>query len=70
MTGGVFDLLPLEGIAEAEEVVRRVVVANLPDLVQQIEAGEPLTNQDREALLYTARKVIEARSWGGGNANP
>jgi F-type H+-transporting ATPase subunit alpha len=70
VTGGVFDLLPLEGIAEAEEVVRRVVVANLPDLVQQIEAGEPLTDEDREVLLYTARKVIEARSWGGGNANP
>ncbi len=65
---GVFDTLPLSDIGEAARKVRRAVVEDRAGIVDRIEAGEPLGDEDAEALLDTARSTlgVEAAEASGG----
>ena len=56
---GLFDILLPEEVAAVERAVRRAVRERLPAICARIEAGEPLNDPDREALLRIAREVME-----------
>lgn len=58
LSAGLFDALPLEALAEAEQAVRQAVVAQLADVCQRIAAGEPLHEADRAALLRVAQACL------------
>ena len=58
VTAGVFDDLPLDEIAKAEGAVRRAIRAELPELCRRIEAGQQITEEDRETLLNAARRAL------------
>jgi F-type H+/Na+-transporting ATPase subunit alpha len=58
VTSGVYDQVPLERIAEAENAVRAAVVEQLPEETQHIRSGKPLSDQDREAVLEVSRKAV------------
>ncbi len=57
VNGGIFDDLPLEHVLEVEQLVRRAVREELPELCGRIEAGRDLTEADRRDLLDVARKA-------------
>ena len=42
------------------EIIRKAVTDSLPEVCSQIQAGEKLDDAAREALLKTARDVLEA----------
>lgn len=64
VTSGLFDRLEVDQIGEGEQVVRRAVGDQLPDVRQRIEAGEALSDHDRDALVTTARTALD-RAFGG-----
>ncbi len=53
-TQGSFDTVPLEKIKLVEKAVRQAAREQLPDVCQRIEAGEKLTERDRQTLLDLA----------------
>ncbi len=55
---GIFDALPEDKGAEAEERVRRAVTDRLNDLSERMSRGEPLEEKDLEALVQTARAAV------------
>jgi F-type H+/Na+-transporting ATPase subunit alpha len=59
VTSGLFDQLPLAAAAEASLAVREAVMAELKGVVERIEAGERLADEDREGLLKLAEAVID-----------
>jgi F-type H+-transporting ATPase subunit alpha len=60
VTAGVFDPVPLEQMAAAEEAVRAAVAQHLPEVCERVEAGQALEAEDREALLRAARAAVDA----------
>lgn len=60
VTSGLFDTLGLDRIAEAEALVHEAVQRELPDLWRAIQADEPLDDSERESMLATARRHLEA----------
>lgn len=65
----VFDILPLDRVAEAEHAVRKAVVGELPEVCERIESGVKLDGEDREAILDLARAQCEKWKEGGdGNS--
>jgi F-type H+-transporting ATPase subunit alpha len=58
---GLFDVLLPEEVAAAEQSVRHAVREQLPAICARIEAGDPLLDPDRDALLRVAREAIETR---------
>jgi len=58
VSGGLFDDLPLEAIPEAQATLRRHLPVRCPDLIQRIEAGQPLPRDAREELLDAARDLL------------
>ncbi len=59
VTSGSFDGLPLERVADAEREVRQAVTRELSDVCIRIEAGEELSDADREKIVVAARKVMD-----------
>ncbi len=55
VTAGLFDDLPVEKLPAAERAIRQAVLEEEPDAIRRIEEGEPLSAEDREALLAAAR---------------
>jgi len=55
---GVFDGVPPALVPEIELAVRREARATLPEVCERIERGEPLGDDDRAALLESAREVV------------
>ncbi|RIK39891.1 MAG: F0F1 ATP synthase subunit alpha [Chloroflexi bacterium] len=55
---GLFDPLPLDEVRRAEQAVRETVKTQLPDLYRHILAGKPLSPEDRQSLLDTARSAL------------
>jgi len=53
----------LYDIAEAEERVRAAVLAQLPELGDMIDAGEPIDERDRSRIVERARQAL--RDWRG-----
>jgi F-type H+-transporting ATPase subunit alpha len=58
VTGGVLDEVPIEQVGKAEAAIREAVREQLIDLYARIEAGEKLTQTDRDAILRVARDVV------------
>jgi hypothetical protein len=56
-TGGLFDGVAPDDVAEWCARLRTKLPAALPQLIQSIEAGEKLGDADREALLQLAAGV-------------
>jgi F-type H+-transporting ATPase subunit alpha len=51
VTSGLFDDLAVDDVMAAGQALGQSVTANLPDLVRRIEAGEPLRDEDKAAIL-------------------
>ena len=63
VTSGLFDDLSLEQVGPAGLAIREATVRENSAVFRRIEAGEALTEEDREALLKTARDAVEAAPW-------
>ncbi len=61
VSSGVFDKIELDQIPEAERLVRRAAVEQLSDVAERITAGEPLSDEDRAALLRVSWEVVRDR---------
>jgi F-type H+-transporting ATPase subunit alpha len=59
VAGGAFDPVPVDEVTEVEEKVRRAVASGLPEVVQRVEGGEPLSEADRDSLLAAFREAID-----------
>lgn len=69
VTGGAFDHLMPEQIAEFEKAIGRTMTQKLPDLCKRIESGEKLSDEDQEALLRLVSRVIESGQESAKHAN-
>ncbi|MDB9339403.1 MULTISPECIES: alternate F1F0 ATPase, F1 subunit alpha [Cyanophyceae] len=58
VTEGIFDDIPLDKIEEAARAVRQQVTEQLSEVSGRIQAGEKLSDQDRNALLSVAQGAI------------
>jgi len=58
VTGGALDDVPLERIGAAEKRIQEAVNERLSDLCARIQGGEPLSMDDRHALLEAARSTV------------
>jgi F-type H+-transporting ATPase subunit alpha len=57
---GVFDSVPLEQVAAAEQQLRAAVRDALPDTCRAIHSGQALTEPDRARILTAAREALRA----------
>jgi F-type H+-transporting ATPase subunit alpha len=57
-TEGLFDALEPEQVDEAEQRVRDAIREARPALCDKIHDGTALTDEDRAALLQTAREAL------------
>ncbi|MFP4037978.1 MAG: F0F1 ATP synthase subunit alpha, partial [Desulfobacteraceae bacterium] len=55
---GVFDQIPEEEVAEAEERVRRAVTENLGELCERMSKGEGLEEEDLASIARTAEEAL------------
>ncbi|MFO7946611.1 MAG: F0F1 ATP synthase subunit alpha, partial [Armatimonadota bacterium] len=55
----VFADFPIESVSRAEEMIREKVREELPDLCRRIAEGEPLTEEDKKAIVRVAEMVVE-----------
>lgn len=58
VTRGVLDDIPLDGVADAEQTIRRATVNQLPELCKRIRRGEKLSDQDTNAIIQAARQAL------------
>jgi F-type H+/Na+-transporting ATPase subunit alpha len=59
VTGGIFDQISLDQIAGAEQLIRKAVTTQLPDLCVRIQSGDKLSDEDRNAVLSKAGEAVE-----------
>jgi len=57
-TGGAFDVVPVEAVAEAEQMLCRALRGSQPELCDRIARGGNLAEGDRTALLDLARHTF------------
>ena len=57
---GVFDDVPPDRIAEAEQALRKRVRVDLPELSERLRVGQKLGDDDRDQLLEAARGAVES----------
>lgn len=67
ITAGLFDELSLEQLPTAETAVREAVTNHIPEVCEQIQAGDKLTDENRAALVEVARTAV-ASSFDSGYA--
>lgn len=60
VTEGLFDDLPIDKIAQAEQAVRGLVVKQLTALGHRLHQGETLDADDRAAILKSVRQALDA----------
>jgi len=60
---GLFDAVPLESMAKVEAEMRGLVRTELGALGETIESGEPLGDEQREAMLAAARRAMHSLGW-------
>jgi F-type H+/Na+-transporting ATPase subunit alpha len=58
LVSGLFDAVPIEAIAAVQTVVREATRAHEPELLHELEIGEPLEVSERERLLACARAAL------------
>ncbi|MBE0410230.1 MAG: F0F1 ATP synthase subunit alpha, partial [Anaerolineales bacterium] len=66
---GIFDSLSIEQIEAAERELRKRVSSELHEVFRSIEAGQPLEEEDRTALINTIKKAVEAVKSGSDDPN-
>ncbi len=66
---GLFDDLSTGQVAETETAIVRAVGDELQDLVRRIDAGEKLTDEDRQSLRRVAKEVLRERGQEAADAN-
>lgn len=59
VTEGLFDDVPLDEVEGAERALKANVPGDCPAVVNKIRSGEPLTDEDREAILTASRTQLE-----------
>lgn len=59
VTEGLFDDMPVEEIPAASQKIREAVGSGLPDIATSIEAGEPLSEEDRAAIIAFCGQILE-----------
>ena len=69
VTEGLFDELPLNKIASAEQTARAVMLDTLPDLCRRIHQGEVLAEDERAAILSAVRQVLNPDMAHGDRGN-
>jgi F-type H+-transporting ATPase subunit alpha len=57
---GLFDDLPLEQLAEAQKLISEMVKRELPEICQQIQQGEKLSEGDRQKLLTVSQNSLSS----------
>jgi F-type H+-transporting ATPase subunit alpha len=57
---GVFDHLSLENVQRAEQKIRQIFPEQLGNLYERLQAGEPLSDEDRETLLTIIRRSLSS----------
>ena len=67
VTGGVFDRLSLDRVREAASLAAEAVVAELPDVCERIDLGQPLHDEDLRRMRSTAAAQIA--TWESDNGN-
>jgi F-type H+/Na+-transporting ATPase subunit alpha len=60
VTQGLFDDIPLDRVAAAGKAVRRMLCEQLPEPCRRIEAGEHLSDEERELILRKVKEVIRS----------
>lgn len=60
-TGGLLDDLSLDEIAAVEIRIRKAVTDKLPEVCKRIYEGKKLNDEDRNALLQTAKSAIDSK---------
>ena len=68
VTQGLFDDIPLELVATAEKAIRDRLCEQLPEPCRRIEAGEHLSDEERQLILRKAKEVVQS-SLEKGNGN-
>jgi F-type H+-transporting ATPase subunit alpha len=58
-TAGLFDGVPVDRVAEAEADLRRTIQEEQPDWRERIARGQELSEDDRNAVLAEARRILE-----------
>lgn len=58
VTAGLLDNVPLEQMTAAESTIRTAVSAQLSDVSSRIQAGNTLSESDRQALVNTVRQAL------------
>ena len=58
LTGGLFDTVPVERMAEAERAVKEAAGRLPADLRTRFESAEQLADEDRTAVLALARTAL------------
>ena len=66
---GVFDDLEPDHVLMAEPLLQKAVIADHQELCARIEAGEKLSEEDRDALLEAARSVAGQEKPEHGNSS-
>jgi F-type H+/Na+-transporting ATPase subunit alpha len=69
-TRGVFDVVPLDRMAEAQEAVLEVLERQFDDLSLRILEGAPLEDRDQEALVEAATRAVVSLLEGGEAPEP
>ncbi len=60
VNAGLLDELPLDSVSAAESALQQQVIAELPDLCQQMEAGSKLDDSQWQQVLDVAKQAIAA----------
>ena len=58
LTSGLFDVVPLERMSEAEAVVRRIATALPEDMRERIISGAILSAADRDTVVQKSRDAL------------
>jgi len=57
---GLLDEVAIDEVPAAEQAIRRAIDEHLPDMNVRIEGGEPLSPDDREAIVRVAANAVTA----------
>ncbi|MDD5769276.1 MAG: F0F1 ATP synthase subunit alpha, partial [Methanothrix sp.] len=58
VTSGLLDTLPLKEVASAKDAIRKALRERQPEIIQKIESGERLSEEDRDLLLKSFRDAL------------
>jgi F-type H+-transporting ATPase subunit alpha len=61
VTAGIFDPIEIDQVDEAETLIRKGILQQLPDVCHRIEIGEKLRDDDKEAVLRMAENTLTSR---------